>query len=394
MRRNARARRTAISGSCIILLAAVVVAVFGAEIYVRLTSQYGYVTPESLKSRSLLYSTAVFAKYIFPQQEHRVLDQSGQYLYSINALGYRGALFTPHKPADKVRIMVYGGSSVFDVAHPDPRDWPHRVETRLQQSGFASVEVINAGIPGLRSSDSVGRLFAEGHLFEPDYVLFYGSWNDIKDFRATEPLLWLRSPLHQSDVDHPLFTYRNDLDRWLCKVSQLYVRLRSRYYTWGLRLGPQGTLPEGNYVSTLSETALRQYRMNIQTFVDVARNAGAVPILMTEARLVSPGNTAADKERIGYDMVLLTHETLLKAFEATDWILRDVAMEKQVRLIDASSDLSGRADLFLDTVHLTDRGSDALADIVAASLEQLLTPPRVSSDNLSRPAELGRPNSP
>ena len=393
MSRNARARRTAIIGSFIILLAAVVVAAFGAEIYVRLTSQYGYVTPESLKARSLLYSTAVFAKYIFPQQEHRILDQNGQSLYSINALGYRGALFTPYKPADKVRIMVYGGSSVFDVAHPDTRDWPHRVETRLQQSGFASVEVINAGIPGLRSSDSVGRLFAEGHLFEPNYVLFYGSWNDIKEFRATEPLLRLRSPLHQSDVDNPLFTYRNGLDRWLCEVSQLYVRLRSRYYTWNLRLGPEGSLPQGDYVATLSETALRQYRMNIQTFVDVARNAGAVPILVTEAHLVSPGNTAADKERIRYDMVLLTHETLLNAFEATNRILRDVSMEKQVRLIDASSDLSGRADLFLDTVHLTDRGSDALADIVAASLEQVLTPPGVWSDNLARPAALRRPNS-
>jgi lysophospholipase L1-like esterase len=278
--------------------------------------------------------------------------------------------------------MIYGGSSVFDHDNPGTTDWPHRVERRLRESGFPAVEVINAGIPGHASSDAVGRLLAEGHLFDPDYVLYYGEWNDIKDFRETDPLLRYRLPaLSLSEENDPLFTYQNPMDRWLCGVSQLYVRLRERYYTWNFRIGSEGVLPEGSYASTLSETALRQYRLNVQTFVDVARNAGAVPVLVTEARLVSKKNEDADRKRINYEMVLLTHEALYHAFEEEDRILREISNEKEVYLTDSSAVLSGRSEFFLDAVHLTDRGSEALSSIVATSIASLLNNPNLPAAN-------------
>ena len=373
----------AIAMVLVMFVAAVLLAAIGGEIYVRLKSPYGYVTPEILRSRRPLYGAAVFARHVFPRREHVVRDKDGKELYSINALGYRGAPFSPHKPQGTVRIMIYGGSSVFDHDNPGARDWPHRVETRLRQSGFPAVEVINAGIPGHASSDSVGRLFAEGHLFNPDYVLYYGEWNDIKDFRETDPLLRYRIPTRSEEND-PLFFYQNPIDRWLCDVSQLYVRLRERYYTWNFRIGSEGVLPEGSYASTLSETALRQYRLNVQTFVDVARNVGAVPVLVTEARLVSRKNEDADKKRINYEFVLLTHEGLNHAFEEEDRILREISNEKQVHLTDSSAALSGRSEFFLDAVHLTDRGSDALSDIVATSIATLLNNPTRPAAN--RPA--------
>ena len=364
-------------------VAAVLLAVIGGEIYVRLKSPYGYVTPEILRSRRPLYGAAVFARHVLPRMQHVVRDKNGKELYSINALGYRGVPFSPHKPRGTVRIMIYGGSSVFDHDNPGTTDWPHRVETRLRESGFPAVEVINAGIPGHASSDAVGRLLAEGHLFDPDYVLYYGEWNDIKDFRETDPLLRYRLPaLSLSEENDPLFTYQNPLDRWLCGVSQLYVRLRERYYTWNFRIGSEGVLPEGRYASTLSETALRQYRLNIQTFVDVARNAGAVPVLVTEARLVSKKNEDADRKRLNYEMVLLTHEALYHAFEEEDRILREISNEKQVYLTDSSAVLSGRSEFFLDAVHLTDRGSEALSSIVATSIASLLNnPARPAADH-------------
>ncbi len=234
----------AIAMVLVMSVAAVLVAAIGGEIYVRLKSPYGYVTPEILRSRRPLYGAAVFARHVLPRMKHVVRDKNGKELYSINALGYRGAPFSPHKPESTTRIMIYGGSSVFDHDNPGTTDWPHRVETRLKESGFPAVEVINAGIPGHASSDSVGRLLAEGHLFNPDYVLYYGEWNDIKDFRENDPLLRYRVPARSEEND-PLFTYQNPIDRWLCGVSQLYVRLRERYYTWNFRIGSEGVLPEG-----------------------------------------------------------------------------------------------------------------------------------------------------
>src|SRR6185503_11554593 len=110
-------------------------------------------------------------------------------------------------------------------------------------------------------------------------------WNDIKLLRSPEPLLrqFTRQDVPQED---PRTTYQNVLDRLLGESSQLYVRLRERYYTWKLRIGDEGMKPAGVYGTSIDETALRQYKLNVQTFVDIAKNIGAVPILMIEARLV------------------------------------------------------------------------------------------------------------
>ena len=362
-----RTRRLAV---VFVILMAVMFAIGGAEIYVRLRSPFGYVTPELLRSRSPQYSSALFARHVFPQEEQRIVNAQGELKYYINSLGYRGAPFIPHKQSGTIRIIVYGGSSVFDPANFGRGDWPHRVEDRLRQSGLAGVEIINAGIPGHASFDCLGRLFAEGHLFSPTYVLYYGAWNDIKNFTSTQPLLrQYISGLYTSD---PRTTYRNRADYWLCRASQLYVRLRERYYVWKYNIQEEGGLPKGNYRAGISKTALRQYRMDIQTIVDAARNAGATPVLITEGRLVARDNTDDEKKRISYSYVLLTHEALNDAFEATDRILKEISEEKHVTLIDASSRLSGKSEFFVDEVHLTERGSNALADIVAHSMALLL----------------------
>jgi lysophospholipase L1-like esterase len=237
------------------------------------------------------------------------------------------------------------------------------------------VQVINAGIPGHASFEAVGRLFAEGHLFDPDYVLLYAEWNDIKDYRQTEPLLRLHRPTMgwPTPGADPNLTYQNALDRTLSGVSQLYNRLRWRYYSWKYRIGPEGSMPrDRTYASIFSKTALAQYRMNVQTFVDVVRNAGARPVLVTEARLVARTNGTPEKKRINYTYALLTHEALCDAFDATDEILREVSEEKNIPLLDASARFSGKDELFTDHIHLTPRGSTALAEFLAASMVPLL----------------------
>jgi lysophospholipase L1-like esterase len=348
------------------------VAVAG-EVFVRLKSPSGHITPATLRSKDLLYTSSLFARHVFPRTEHVVIGKKGKPKYYINPLGYRGEPFSVQKPPQVVRIMVYGGSAAFDGGAPMGKDWPHLAESRLRNSGFPNVEVINAGIPGLASSDSVGRLLTEGHTFHPDYVLLYAAWNDIKEFQETEPLL--RRNLPVCPVNEPKTTYQNFLDYRLCQVSQLYVRLRERYYTRKYDDGTMSRPRVESYGSSLSESALQQYKMNVRTFVDVARNAGAEAVLVSHARLVARDNSAEQKKRILYDFVCLTHEALCDAFEATDRIMREVSAEKNVPLIDASSLLSGREEIFLDHVHFNALGSNAMAEVIATSMASLLGKP-------------------
>ena len=347
-------------------------ALFGlvlAEMTVRYTSTSGYVTPEIIRNRTLRYSPALFARTVFPQTEARA-DGLGTAKYYINSNGYRGHAFSFAKPPGVIRIVIYGGSAVFDPYQTEGQDWPHRVESILKQNGFPQVEVINAGIPNHASFDCFGRLFAEGHLLNPDYLIFSNAWNDIKTFRSDTPLLRRYQPYN--DQEDPRLNYQSRLDRFMCEHSQLFVRLRDRYYTWKLTIGPEGSIPQGEYLSDFSRPALRQYRINQEIFVDLARDIGAVPILMTEARLASESNTESQKSRIHYEWVRFTPQGLLRSYEAIEGTIRQVSSEKRVDLIDVSKDMDGKDEFFVDHVHLTEMGSEELARITAQNLAELI----------------------
>jgi hypothetical protein len=359
-------RRKKLIFMLVVVGAALFLALFAAEVFIRVTQDY--VTPKIIAERSLHFDGARFARHALAREEFvwYLNRKEGIRGAVINDKGYRGPAFPAHKAEGTVRIMIYGGSAVFDMKAPENKDWPRQVEGLLRERGYP-VEVINAGVPGHASSDSVGRLFAEGHLFEPDVVVLYNAWNDIRTFRSDEPLL-RQAPESRFD---PRVSYTGWLDEALCNTSQLYVRLRGRYFNAKYNIGVEGARGYGELGDDISDVALRQYRLNLQLFVDTARNTGAIPVLMTQGRLVAPDNDEAARSRIGYDLPKLTHEGLVRAYEDTDRITREVAESKDAPLIEASV-LAGRADLFYDHVHTTPEGSAELARLTADGLEPVV----------------------
>ena len=158
-------------------------------------------------------------------------------------------------------------------------------------------------------------------------------------------------------------------------MSHLYTVLRRIYYKLMLKIDREGARKTGDRqssVSSLNPNAFRQYQLGLEVFVDLARNIGAEPILMTQARLAVAASTPTQKERIDYHHVGLSHAALVETFDRLDAIVRAVAAEKGVGLIDASAYLSGKDWAFYDHAHLTPVGSQALAHATAESLQTAL----------------------
>ena len=366
----------------VIVIAVCFAMVFGiGELGVRLFVKNGDITPAILQSRSVQYDPAIFARYVFKQEARTVEHLFGKkkgVVWEINEKGYRGQSFETKKPDGVIRIMVYGGSAAFDTMASEGTDWPSQVETKLRESGFSQVEVVNAGIMGHTSLESVARLFTEGFVFQPDYVMIYNAWNDIKYLNSSQTALRsLRPALQNFDFR---IQYSNNLDEWLCETSQLYNVLRRIIYKKTLKLSMEGIQKFGDLqdqVSALNPDGFRQYRLAMEMFVDLAVNIGAKPILVTQARLVHPSNTPVQRESIEYHHVGLTHEALVETFDRLDEIVRDVAAEKGAMLVDASAELSGKDWVFSDHIHfdLEGRGSEAMAQVIVDRLKEVLPSP-------------------
>lgn len=359
-----------------ITLSSILLGLLVSEIYIRVSGDYWAL--HRFRERSLEYETTLFARDVFPRRPQKA-QRNPDVKFRINAHGFRGDSFPIKKPPGTVRIMVYGGSAAFDVLANQGRDWPHRIERKLNDEIDSRIHVINAGIPGHASFDSFGRFWTKGHRFNPDYVLIYHAWNDIKTFHSPRPLLRRFVPEEGRGIDRqgdPRIEYQNRMDRFVGHWSQLYLRLRLKYLEWKLNLDDEGrrpTLPSKDSPGrNLSPEAVSQFQFTLANFVDAVRNTGAVPVLMTQARLVTPQNTEEERQRIGYSFVNMSHATLVRAFELTDHSIQRVSQKEDVFLIDASGTMTGKNNLFDDHVHVTDTGSRTLAHLTASELAELL----------------------
>ncbi len=348
----------------------VFVALLAGEAAVRMFGKRGYVTPAIQKARVLAYEPAVFSSQVFAQKDVVSSAWAREGFYHVNAKGCRGRDFSAEKPAGTVRVMVYGGSSAFDLDAPEGEDWPSRVEALLRAHGHPEVEVVNAAVPGTTAADSFGRFFAEGHLYRPDYVVLYDAWNDLKSFATETPYLRLFKPLRE-DAD-PRLNYRGFVDEMLCNVSQLYVRARDRYYTWKLGTELEHGGPPTPPASKLSTAGPRQYELTLRSFCHLARDVGAIPVLSTEARLVARDNTPAERAKINYAVPKLTHEALCDAFDVADRLTKDVGRELDAVVVDPAGQMRGHPEFFVDHVHTTPAGSAEIARVVAAGIEASL----------------------
>lgn len=363
------------------IVAALAFAVAYAEGLVRWL--YPYNTPDTFKQYSLPIMPAVYARHLFEPIDRAVevdgekawgvaSDQTAsRQVYFINRHGYRGPSFDVPKPAGLTRIVVLGGSTVFDKDATEGNDWPHLVERLLKEKGYTNIEVINAGIPGQTSADLLGRLFAEVWLWEPDYILVYEAWNDIKyfgDLSYDKPLIRLVPPLNPND---PFKTYQGSLD-YLMAYSQLYVKMRNKYFHWKYPLGPEGVLTKKEPKNGIGPQGFTQFRHNMELLVDGSKNIHAVPILLTQATLVAPNNTEEDRKKIAYGYVGLNHEALVQVLEQCRQVILDVAREKGIAVLDVAQQLSGRRELFTDHNHTTEQGSQEIARRVTDFLAPLL----------------------
>jgi lysophospholipase L1-like esterase len=339
------------------------IAVALTEVVIRLTMQpYRSVVGDSLE-----YEPSIFSRHVLAQ--HEKLARGSNETWPINALGYRGEAFDIEKEPGSVRIVFLGGSQVFDPNASGNQDWPHRVQDLLADAGH-NVEVVNAGIPGHASFDALGRLYSEVWMLEPDYVVLDSCWNDIKYFTQLTPSHSLLRNYEPYTGD-PRRECIGGLD-CLLGFSEVYLRLRYLYLRKTLNIDAEGVMEDSDIQSSFGEIGPEQYRLNVELFVDASRDIGATPILIIQPRLVSPDNSSKEREVIRYDYVSLDHGALVEAFASCDRAIESVSTDKGVDTLDLSSKLSGQADLFSDHIHLTDKGSEVVAQAVAGYLETLL----------------------
>ena len=93
----------------------------------------------------------------------------------------------PTKKSGTLRVLVLGGSSTFNFGARNGRTWSVRLASFLGRRLGIEVEVMNAGTPGYTTYQSSMRLKEQLIEFNPDIVIVYHLWNDMKTFSYDDP---------------------------------------------------------------------------------------------------------------------------------------------------------------------------------------------------------------
>jgi lysophospholipase L1-like esterase len=305
----------------------------------------------------------------------------GSVEYSIGAHGLRGEPPAMPKPSSERRVVVLGGSSVFDFAVAP--SWPERVEALLRAGGHADVRVVNAGVPGFSTREVLPFFERRIRPYSPDVAVLYAGWNDAKVMRASVDVLSLptypsKPPAH---LDPYAFLRAPRPMRNLYALPIMFEKVRERLSVAGPSVAVvetfDGTLNDVPAMETKTPTTasawadtpgVRYFAANVCAFIERARASGAVPVVVAEATLVTPTLPAAERRRVVYSYVGLEHDSLVALNDAMVRVARECATSKDALFIDPRPEVSGVSEYFLDHVHLSDAGSAALSKVVAEAL--------------------------
>jgi len=126
---------------------------------------------------------------------------------NINGYGFRGPEIVKEKPDNIVRIFVVGGSTTYSIrALSDQQTIPGHLQENFDKLQINNkIEVVNAGIPNIASTDELQLIQTKIIQFDPDLIIIYDGTNDL-----THSYSWIK-PIDKSQVYRSISTFYRTL---------------------------------------------------------------------------------------------------------------------------------------------------------------------------------------
>lgn len=301
--------------------------------------------------------------------------------YKINNLGYRGRDLEYNKKNGEIRIVIIGGSHVFDIFCSNQKGgslFTSELEHGLRKSGL-NVRVINAGIPGQDLKNIILRMRGDIQKLNPDYIVLNSTHNDIRWINYTDTCNMGKTIDDMRVMPREKLGINPFVDKygWSDRAfgfSKLYLQLRRVY--WNNKM----TTFMEDYASLMKgrdyELGISKYDMLVKEFIQISEEMGAKPIICLEEHILS-SNSEINENNEKFHMKHLDgerieHSTILRTYKDCDSILIDRAIKHKVSLIDVVERFRDRKDLFDDLIHTSDKGSLLMSQLYTTRLFNII----------------------
>mgnify|MGYP003771258543 FL=1 len=281
-----------------------------------------------------------------------------------------------HRDPD-LRVFFVGGSTTECLfVHEDHR-FPIAAARRLEERTGLKINAYNAGVGGNNSLHSINIVLNDVLPLEPDVIAFMHNINDLVILLYTGTY-WnenaSRSPIRQITLQvEPPPSFRrivSEAARWI--APHAYGIVRQAVCPPAPEVDEWGNI-RGQMRNWDRDGIRREFTSNLRSFVALCRYREVVPVLMTQQnRFTSPPDVyiarSMHRMETGFGIAYADYYDL---YVMMNDLIRSVAAEQDVPLIDLDRSIPKSREFMYDSVHFNDQGSLLAAQVIAESLQGL-----------------------
>ncbi|HEB58175.1 MAG TPA: SGNH/GDSL hydrolase family protein [Gammaproteobacteria bacterium] len=280
-----------------------------------------------------------------------------------------GELFAIEKPANTLRIVVFGGSTTENgyAMGKAQIHYPLVLQRQLAEAlKGRKVEVINVANSAYATNHSLILLMFDALSWDPDVVIMSHNVNDLLASYWKGFTFDLSHKYSNAFYNAPGAGQRYTFANMLFQHSQLYWFVKGRLVD--MQMGkPIHRQSQGMQPLPVAEAV---FRRNLRSFVALAKHNGIRIVLGSQALLDTEEAFVKHMAAKPYndEIVYPLHAEFVAHHRRYNQIIREVAAAEGTLFVDNNIRLDNQGGYFIDFVHYTPKGVEVLGENYAQTI--------------------------
>jgi lysophospholipase L1-like esterase len=278
-------------------------------------------------------------------------------------------------------VMAFLGGSTTECIYDDENNrFPYLAGHLLEEKTGLKVNSYNAAKSGNDSLHSLNVLLNKVVNLKPDIVIMMHNINDLTVL-LYEKTYWNQHPTRSPLVEkkpgwktvgknlQETFHLARDL-----VIPNIYSEIYRLVHVEGKFKNDEFKQVRGQKIEVNQDYLVREFTLNLQTFINICRARGITPVLMTmPSRLKDAPDPLIARLMKGLEVQQgLTYREFKGAFDRFNRTIIEVGAKNQVLVVDLAQQVPQEKEYMSDVAHYTPAGSQLVAQKITAALRPLV----------------------
>jgi lysophospholipase L1-like esterase len=279
-------------------------------------------------------------------------------------------------------LVFLGGSTVACIYVEEENRFPYLVGNLLAQKTGKKITSINSGVGGNNSLHSLDILLNKIIPVRPDVVVMMHNINDLVAL-IYDRTYWSKNPTRAAIVDFSFYKNLTGFKALATMARDLYIpNLHAATRILSKKIfGKKVKDPDDEFAYirgkklTVDEAAiLDEFKMNLNTFINICRARRITPVLMTQFNRykINPDPKVLKAMQGFQSDSGISVTEFMELYARFNQAIREVGQEHGVLVIDLAALIPQDKQYMYDVVHLNTRGSQLAAQLISERLQPLV----------------------